>query len=95
MARNIFIVDAYLVTDEGVFSHFSGYPKSFDSVNYENSVDTALLRATGAFADAWSSFCESAEGRMIQNVTLTDITGHQIDRKCVGAIVETETETTA
>lgn len=93
MARNIFIVDAYLVTGDGVFSHFTGYPKSFDSVNYEDSVDTALLRATGAFANAWGSFCETADDRKIQSVTLTDISGHQIDHKCIGTLVEPE-ETT-
>ncbi len=93
MARNIFLVDSYLVDANGAFSHFSGFPQSFDSKNFENNVDTAMKRANSAFA-AQVSKMNSAEGdsRQIQMVTLTDITGYQIDRKCVGTIVEPEPE---
>lgn len=95
MARNIFIVDAYLVTAEGVFSHFQNFPKSYDSNNSAyGTVDVALKRATEAFADAWSGFCSAdADGRQIQSVTLTDISGNQLDKKCVGSFpVEPEPE---
>ena len=83
MARNIFLVDAYQVDGSGVYAHLNGYPKVFDSESYEGNVDKALLRATGAFADAWSGFC-NVDNKQIQTVTLMDITGFQIDKKCVG-----------
>ena len=83
MARNIFIVDAYQVNGEGVYSHISGYPKPFDSNDYNNDVDVALKRANGSFASAWSGFC-AVDNKQIQTVTLTDILGNQIDKKVVG-----------
>lgn len=84
MARNIYIVDAYQVDGSGKYGHLTGYPKTFDSESYEGDVDKALRRATGAFADAWSGFC-NVDNKQIQTVTLMDITGFQIDSKCIGA----------
>lgn len=45
MARNIFIVNAYIVDANGTFNVLSGYPKNFDSNNYSYDVDKALKRA--------------------------------------------------
>lgn len=83
MARNIFIVDAFQVNGEGVYSHISGYPKPFDSDDYDHDVDKALKRANGSFASTWSGFC-AVDNKQIQTVTLTDILGNQIDKKVVG-----------
>lgn len=94
MARNIFIVDSYLVTGTGTFSHFQGFPKSFDSASYDGDVDTALRRATSAFADQWAAF-GTVDDRQVQMVTLTDITGFQIDRKVDGQLVQEEETTEA
>ena len=82
--RNIFIVDAFQVNGEGTYAHINGYPKVFDSNSYDNDVDKALKRANGAFASAWSSFC-AVDNMQIQTVTLADIFGNQIDRKCLGS----------
>lgn len=84
MVRNIFLVDAFQVNGEGAYAHINNYPKVFDSNSYENDVDKALKRANGAFADAWKGFC-SVDDKQIQLVTLTDILGNQIDKKCIGA----------
>ena len=83
MARNIFIVDAFQVNDEGVYAHINGYPKVFDSESYEGNVDMAAKRANGSFADTWSGFC-NVDNKQIQLVTLTDIFGNQIDKKMIG-----------
>ncbi len=90
--RNVFVVDSYLITEAGVFSHASGYPKSYDSANY-GGVDQALLTATGAFANAWGAAC-TKEGMQIQHITLTDMTGYQLDRKVVGTLPDDNTDTT-
>lgn len=94
MARNIFIVDSYLVDANDTFSHFQGFPVSFDSKNYPD-VDTAFKRAKSAFAKQVSAM-NSADGdsRKIQMVTMCDITGHQIDSSKVGTLVEPEPDTT-
>lgn len=85
MVRNVFIVDAYQINGEGAEAHISGYPKQFDSVDYDGDVDKALKRATGAFATAWAGFC-AVDNMMLQSVTLADITGFQIDKKTVGSL---------
>lgn len=93
MPRNIFIVDAYQVNGEGVYSHISGYPKPFDSNDYNNDVDVALKRANGAFASAWSGFC-AVDNKQIQTVVMYDIHGLQLDKKTVGDFPAEEPEKT-
>ena len=92
MARNIFIVDAFQVNGEGVYSHISGYPKPFDSNDYNNDVDLALRRANGAFAGAWQTFCNT-DNKQIQMVILYDILGNKLDHKLVGGFPAEEPET--
>lgn len=81
--RNIFVVDAFLVNGEGTYAHINGFPKVFDSESYDGSVDTALKRAQGSFASTWSDFC-AVDNKQIQLVTLMDIFGNQLDKKCLG-----------
>ena len=83
MAKNIFLVDAYQVDGQGTYAHINGYPKPFSSESYDGDVDKALKRAQGAFASAWADFC-SVDNKQIQMVTLMDIHGTQLDRKCLG-----------
>jgi hypothetical protein len=81
--KNIFIVDAYQVDGQGTFAHLSGYPKIFNSESYDGDVDKALKRATGAFAAAWSDFC-NVDNKQIQTVVLYDVHGTRIDQKTLG-----------
>lgn len=92
MARNIFIVDSYLCDANGAFSHFQGFPKSFDSNNY-GDVDTAKKRANATFASQVAAMNSAAgDTRQIQMVVMMDISGFQIDRQCVGQLVQDEQE---
>ena len=92
MAKNIYIVDAYQIDGSGVYSHLSGFPKSFNSDSYEGDAEKALKRATGAFALKWSEFC-NVDNKQTQTVTLMDITGFMIDKKCVGGLPADSNET--
>jgi len=87
MSRQIFIVDAYIVDANGTFNSMSGYPKTFDSKNYQGDVDKAQRRAEGDFSDVWGAMCKR-DDRMIQTVTLRTVDGFQMDRKTVGAFAE-------
>jgi len=89
MARNIFIVDAYQVDGQGAYSHITGYPKAFDSNDYNNDVDVALKRANGSFASTWSGFC-AVDNKQLQLVTLMDINGNLLDKKCLGTVNQPE-----
>lgn len=93
--RNIFIVDAMqvVVSDshpEGLFSHISGYPKNFDSRNYEateenpdGNVDRALRVAKAEYYSALS-LIYSSTSRAMGSVTLERADGRQLMCESVG-----------
>lgn len=97
--RNIYIVDATQVVTseshpEGMFSHLSGYPKTFDSRNYNASVldpdgdsEKALRVAKADFFSAQSTIYAS-ESRAMATVTLTRADGRQIMYDSIGAFPE-------
>ena len=96
--RNIFIVDATQVVvseanPQGVYSTLSGYPKTFDSRDY-NATETnpngdearALEVAQAEFYSRVSAFlAASSPTRVMWTVTLTRADGRQIMQKSRGA----------
>ena len=83
LARQIFSVDAWIVDANGTHNRLSGYPKKFDSNNYDNDVDKAKRRAEGDLSETWGAMCKR-DDRWIQTVTLTDAFGFQLDCKTTG-----------
>jgi hypothetical protein len=81
--RNIFRVDAFIIDANGTYQGVEGYPKNYDSKNYQDDVDKAYKRADGDAMSVWASFC-TQDTRMIQTVTLSDISGYQIYKKSMG-----------
>ena len=95
MARQIFIVDAFIVDANGTFNKLdANYPKTFDSRNYGGDVEKAQRRAEGDMSDVWGAMCKR-DDRQIQTVTLSTVDGFQIDRKTSGGFVEPEPPATA
>lgn len=96
MERNIFIVNASqgVVSQahpEGVFSPVDGYPKKYDSRDYNateqnpnGDQDVALIVARAEFADR-VKLLTLAGNRAMWSVTLEMANGRQIDRKSFGA----------
>ena len=89
MTREIFIVNAHIVDANGTFNILSGYPKTFDSRNYENDIEKARRRAEGEFSECWGAMCKR-DDRMVQTVTLGMSDGYQIASKSNGALVAEE-----
>lgn len=89
--RNIFIVSAFIVDSNGTFSYLSGYPKTFDSKNYSDNVDTAKKRAEGDMSEQWGAMCKR-DDRMIQTVTLEDVFGNMLEKKSIGNFPSVEPE---
>jgi len=89
MQRQIFIVSAYVVDANGTFNSLPGYPKTFDSRNYNNDIDKALLRATGEYHDALGAMCKR-DDRQLQTVILMSADGFVIERQAIGEIAEVE-----
>lgn len=94
--RTIYIVNAtHVVTSEahpeGVYSVVSGYPKTFDSRNYNSTEanpdgdsDKALRIARSDYASQMSAFLAS-DTRAMWTVTLTRADGRQLASECYGA----------
>lgn len=105
MARQIFIVNATQVVvseshPEGLFSTISGYPKTFDSRNYnatetnpDGDTEKALKVAKSDYYSRLSANYAS-DNRAMTTVTLEMANGRQIMYECIGAfpVVEPEPE---
>lgn len=76
MQRVIYKVH-YEVMINGNNSAVSGYPKAFDSKNYNNDTDKAFARAEGAYHQAIADACAVYESREQQTVYLVDSAGNQ------------------
>ena len=81
--RQIFIVDAVIVDANGTFNHLSGYPKTFDSKNYQNDIGKTQRRAEGDMSETWGAMCK-VDTRQIQTVTLETVDGFQIEKRTSG-----------
>ena len=90
MARQIFIVGAYIVDANGTLSIPSGYPKAFDSKNYNDDIDRTHRKADGDASTMWASMCNNDAGRKLQTVTLETVDGFQIYKKALGSISDDE-----
>ena len=89
--RNIYRVEAWVVDSNGTFNTLTGYPKNFDSNNYDGDTDKALKRAMGDFAEVFGAFCKR-DDRQMQTVILLQSNGQLIDRKCLGSLPTPEPE---
>jgi hypothetical protein len=94
--RNIFIVNAAQVVTseshpEGVYSVVSGYPKTFDSRNYNASETNPDGDASKAYRVAKADYCAqmsaflAADNRAMWTVTLESADGRQLLSECSGA----------
>lgn len=87
MKRQIYEVYAKVVDSSGAYSTLSGYPKAFDSRNYDDDIDKTLMRATGEFATTWGQLC-LRDDRQLQMVMLMTADGFVIDKKVIGEIAD-------
>ena len=91
MARNIYVINATQVVTseshpEGLFSVKNGYPKTYDSKDYEDNEER-----TFEVAEAEYRSCESAmlldtnPARAMQTITMERSDGKPIYHRCKGA----------
>lgn len=99
MSRNIVIVNAtQVVTSEqnpqGIFSTMSGFPKTFDSVNYNGDIEQTMKAAKSAyFAQLSANYGNTNPNRVMTTVTLEVANGQQILKESIGSFpVEAEPE---
>ena len=96
--RNIIIVNAtQVVTSEqnpqGIFSTMSGFPKTFDSVNYNSDIEQAMKAAKSAyFAQLSANYGNTNPARVMTTVTLEVANGQQILKESIGSFPTEEVE---
>ena len=76
MARNIFIVNAtqVVVSDshpEGLFSVINNYPKTYDSISYDDNPELALNAAKSEYYSRLSANYAGSSTRVMATVTLS------------------------
>ena len=95
--RNIYIVNATQVVTseshpEGIYSVMSGYPKTYDSRNYDATAENpngneekALNSAKSEYFSRLSAMYVGSPTRVMATVTLERADGRTIMRECIGA----------
>lgn len=94
--REIYIVNATQVVTseshpEGVFSVVPGYPKTFDSRNYNATTENPDGDTSKALRIAKSDYCAqrsvllASDARAMWTVTLSMADGRQLASECFGA----------
>ena len=94
MKREIYKVFATQVVvsennPQGVLSDITGYPKQFDSKNYQGDTEKTRRRAEGDMSETWGAMCK-VDTRQIQTVVMYSVDGIVIDRRTSGQFVEPE-----
>lgn len=72
MQREIYEVTAKIVDANGNYNTLSGYPKTFDSKNYNDDVDKTYKRAEGEWHDVMGVMSKR-DDRLLQLALLTRI----------------------
>ena len=89
--RNIFIVSATQVVTseshpEGVYSVYQGYPKNYDSKDYNDNIELARIVADAEYADRVKQFAiSSTSGRVKWTVVLSNADGDVLAKRTYGA----------
>ena len=90
MARNIFIVNATQVVvsetnPQGIFSVISGYPKTYDSMSFNDDTEAALRAAKSEYYSRLSANYAGSATRVMATVTLSQANGQLVMRDSTGA----------
>ena len=87
MIRKIFEVYAKVVDANGNYNTLSGYPKAFDSHNYNDDVDKALNRAKAEYHETLGAMYKR-DDRQLQTVILMSADGFFIENCHIGGIAD-------
>ena len=90
--RNIYIVNATQVVTsdahpEGLYSVMTGYPKTFDTINFDNDEDKTLRMAKAAYLSQLATNY-SVDNRAMTTVTLERADGRQFRQLWYGIAKE-------
>lgn len=88
MERRIYEVYAKVVDSNGSYNTLSGYPKTFDSKNYNNDVEKARNRAYGEYHATLGTMYNRDDRQLQIAMIIYANTGMQIEMAKVGEMAE-------
>ena len=92
MAREIFEVYAKIVDANGSYNTLTGYPKVFDSKNYNDDTQKAYNRAYGEYHECLGAMYKRDDRQIQIAMILNGTTGAQLAVTCIGNLNPTESE---
>ena len=88
MERAIYEVYARVVDANGTYNTLSGYPKTFDSKNYNNDVEKARNRAYGEYHSTLGTMYTRDDRQLQIAMIIYANTGMQIEMARIGEMAE-------
>ena len=88
--REIFEVYAKIVDANGTYSTLSGYPKTFDSKNYDNNIGKAYNRALGDYHEVLGTMYKRDDRQVQMAMILRVSDGLQIEYMTIGKMAPVE-----
>lgn len=88
MKREIYEVYAKVVDANGSYNTLNGYPKTFDSHNYSDSIETARKRAYGEYHEALGAMCKRDDRQQQIVMILRASDGLQIEKTALGTVAD-------
>ena len=89
MRREIYIVEAKVITADGTLGNATGYPKTFDSKSYDGDCKKTLRRAKAAYHSALAS-AYAVDDRQLQSAYITTPDGNVRWSESDGELAEVE-----
>jgi len=86
MKREIYEVYAKVVDANGAYNTLSGYPKVFDSHQYNDNLDKARKRAYGEYYEVLGQMCKRDDRQQQIAMILRGSDGVQIESMYLGTI---------
>lgn len=92
MMREIYEVYAKVVDANGTYNTLTGYPKAFDSKNYDNDVNKARIRAYGEWHECLGAMCKRDDRQLQIAMIIRASDGMQIERAAIGQMADVQVE---
>lgn len=88
MKREIYEVYAKVVDANGTYNTLNGYPKAFDSHNYNDDAQKAIQRAYGEWHECIGAMCkrDDRQEQIAMIIRVSD--GLQIEKAVIGEMAE-------
>lgn len=88
MKREIYEVYAKVVDANGAYNTLNGYPKVFDSHNYNDDAEKARNRAYGAWHECLGAMCKRDDRQVQIAMIIRASDGLQLERMVIGSIAD-------